>query len=124
MALSARLTQCDEVADHEEHIPASVRGRECIELSFLRRPLPAPGFMVASGRNAPNHLNKWLRGVVELDDRSFFRELQGIGGVPKGLSFAMAKQFLNVVRNDQAMARDYDPGETRINVPILVLAGR
>ncbi len=83
-----------------------------------------PRFMVASGRNAPNHSNKWLRRVVELDDRSFFRELQAIGGVPKGLSFAMAQQFLNVVRNDQAMARDYDPGETRINVPILVLAGR
>ncbi len=83
-----------------------------------------PRFMVASGRNAPRHVNKWLRGVVELDDRSFFRELQGIGGVPKGLSFAMAQQFLNVVRSDQAMARNYDPGDARINVPILVLAGR
>lgn len=83
-----------------------------------------PRFMVASGRNAPRHVNAWLRGVVGLDDRSFFKELQGIGGVPKGLSFAMAQHFLNVVRNDQAMARDYDPGETRISVPILALAGR
>lgn len=85
---------------------------------------PLPRFMVASGRNAPKHVNAWLRRVVDLDDRGFLRELQGIGGVPKGLSFAMAQQFLSVVRNDQAMARAYDPGETRISVPILVLAGR
>jgi surfactin synthase thioesterase subunit len=83
-----------------------------------------PRFMVASGRNAPRHVNAWLRRVVDLDDRGFLRELQDIGGVPKGLSFAMAQQFLSLIRNDQAMARDYDPGETRINVPILVLAGR
>lgn len=83
-----------------------------------------PRFMVASGRNAPRHVNEWLRRVVGLDDRGFFRELQGIGGVPKGLSFAMAQQFLTVVRNDQATARDYDPGDTRISVPILALAGK
>ena len=83
-----------------------------------------PRFMVASGRNAPRHVNAWLRQVVGLDDLGFFRELQGIGGVPRGLSFAMAQHFLHVVRNDQAMARDYDPGKTRINVPILALAGR
>lgn len=83
-----------------------------------------PRFMVASGRNAPPHVNQWLRRVVGFDDRSFFRELQGIGGVPKGLSFAMAQQFLTVVRNDQATARDYDPDDTRISVPILALAGR
>jgi surfactin synthase thioesterase subunit len=83
-----------------------------------------PRFMVASGRNAPRHVNTWLRRVVGLDDRGFFKELQAIGGVPKGLSFAMAQQFLSVVRNDQATARDYDPGETRISVPILALAGR
>jgi surfactin synthase thioesterase subunit len=83
-----------------------------------------PRFMVASGRNAPAHVNEWLRRTVGLDDRSFFRELQAIGGVPKGLSFAMAQQFLTVVRNDQATARDYDPGDTRISVPILALAGR
>lgn len=83
-----------------------------------------PRFMVASGRNAPRHVNEWLRRIVGLDDRGFFRELQGIGGVPKGLSFAMAQQFLSVVRHDQATARDYDPGATSISVPILVLAGR
>jgi surfactin synthase thioesterase subunit len=83
-----------------------------------------PRFMVASGRNAPRHVNDWLRRVPGLDDRSLFKELQEIGGVPKGLSFAMAQHFLTVIRNDQAMSRDYDPGETRISVPILALAGR
>jgi len=83
-----------------------------------------PGFMVASGRNAPRHVNDWLRRVPELDDRSLFKELQELGGIPRGLSFAMAQHFLTVIRNDQAMIRDYDPGETRINVPILALAGR
>jgi len=83
-----------------------------------------PCFMVASGRNAPRHVNDWLRRVTRLDDRSFFKELQDVGGVPKGVSFAMAQQFLGVVRSDQAMFRDYDPGETKISVPILALAGR
>jgi surfactin synthase thioesterase subunit len=59
-----------------------------------------------------------------LDDRSLFKELQELGGIPKGLSFAMAQHFLTVIRNDQAMIRDYDPGGTRISVPILALAGR
>jgi surfactin synthase thioesterase subunit len=85
---------------------------------------PLPRFMVASGRNAPRHVNDWLRRVPELDDRSLFKELQELGGMPKGLSFAMAQPFLTVLRNDQAMIRDYDPGETRISVPILALAGR
>jgi surfactin synthase thioesterase subunit len=83
-----------------------------------------PVFMLASGRNAPRHVNDWLRRVPELDDRSLFKELQELGGIPRGLSFAMAQHFLTVLRNDQAMIRDYDPGETRIGVPILVLAGR
>ncbi|HEX3681419.1 MAG TPA: alpha/beta fold hydrolase [Bryobacteraceae bacterium] len=83
-----------------------------------------PSFMVASGRNAPRHVNDWLRRVGGLDDRSLFKELQELGGVPRGLSFAMAQHFLTVIRNDQAMSRDYDPGETRISVPILALAGR
>ena len=83
-----------------------------------------PLFMVASGRNAPRHLNDWLRRVPGMDDRSLFKELQDNGGVPRGLSFAMAQHFLAVIRNDQAMSRDYDPGETRISVPILALAGR
>jgi surfactin synthase thioesterase subunit len=83
-----------------------------------------PIFMVASGRNAPRHINEWLRRVPALDDRSLFKEMQELGGVPKGLSFAMARHFLTVLRNDQAMFRDYEPGETRISVPILALAGR
>jgi medium-chain acyl-[acyl-carrier-protein] hydrolase len=83
-----------------------------------------PIVMVASGRNAPRHVNEWLRRVPGLDDRSLFKEMQELGGVPKGLSFAMAQHFLTVLRNDQAMFCDYEPGETRISVPILVLAGR
>jgi surfactin synthase thioesterase subunit len=83
-----------------------------------------PIFMLASGRNAPGHVNDWLRRVPEMDDRSLFKELQEFGGIPRGLSFAMAQHFLTVLRNDQAMIRDYDPGETRISVPILALASR
>jgi len=83
-----------------------------------------PLFMVASGRNAPRHINDWLRRVPEMDDRSLFQELQAFGGIPRGLSFAMAQHFLTVLRNDQAMIRDYEPGETRVSVPILVLASR
>lgn len=83
-----------------------------------------PIFMVASGRNAPEHINDWLRRVPEMDDRSLFKELQEFGGIPRGLSFAMAQHFLTVLRNDQAMIREYDPGDTRISVPILVLASR
>lgn len=85
---------------------------------------PLPRFMVASGRNAPGHVNDWLRRLPDLDDRSLFGELQELGGIPKGLSFAMARHFLTVLRNDQAMFREYDPGATRISVPILALAGR
>ena len=83
-----------------------------------------PIFMLASGRNAPRHVNEWLRRVPEMDDRSLFTELQEFGGIPRGLSFAMAQHFLTVLRNDQAMIRDYDPGEAKINIPILALASR
>lgn len=83
-----------------------------------------PNFMLASGRNAPRHVNDWLRRLPGWDDRSLFKELQGLGGIPRGLSFAMAQHFLTVLRNDQAMIRDYDPGEQKIEVPILALAGR
>jgi surfactin synthase thioesterase subunit len=84
---------------------------------------PLPHFMIASGRNAPRHVNDWLRRVAELDDRDLFAELQERGGVPKGLSFGMAQGFLAVLRSDHAMFRGYDPGEARISVPVLVLAG-
>lgn len=83
-----------------------------------------PRFLIASGRNAPGHVNAWLRRVPGLDDRALFKELQDQGGVPKGLSFAMARNFLAVLRNDQAMLQDYEPGSTPIRVPILALAGR
>jgi len=84
---------------------------------------PRPRFMVVSGRNAPRHVNDWLRHVPEMDDRSLFEALQRLGGIPKGLSFAMSRQFLTVLRHDQAMLRDYDPDGGRIPVPILALAG-
>src|SRR5688572_9816560 len=80
---------------------------------------PLPRFIVASGRNAPRHVTDWLRRVPGLDDRSLIRDLQELCGIPKGLSFAMAKHFLTVLRNDQAMFCGYDPGETKISVPIL-----
>ena len=83
-----------------------------------------PICMVASGRNAPRHINDWLRRVPDMDDRSLFNELQEFGGIPRGLSFAMAQHFLTVLRADQAMIRDYEPGATMISVPILVLASR
>lgn len=83
-----------------------------------------PIFMLASGRNAPRHINDWLRRVPGMNDRSLFNELQEFGGIPRGLSFAMAQHFLTVLRADQAMIRDYEPGATRISVPILALASR
>lgn len=83
-----------------------------------------PCFLVASGRNAPGHDSDWLQRVSELDDRGLFEQLQEIGGVPKGLSFAMAQPFLAVLRHDQAMLRNYGPDEARIDVPILALAGK
>jgi len=91
-----------------------------IEASGKRLPI----FLLASGRNAPRHVNEWLRRVPEMDDRSLFTELQEFGGIPRGLSFAMAQHFLTVLRNDQAMIRDYYPDEAKIKVPILALASR
>jgi surfactin synthase thioesterase subunit len=85
---------------------------------------PPPLFMIASGRNAPGHVNEWLRRVPGLDDRSLFDELQGSGVIPKGLSFAMSRHFLAVLRHDQAMLDGYDPAGARIGVPILALAGK
>lgn len=83
-----------------------------------------PRFLVVSGRNAPPHVNDWLRRVATLDDRGLFEKLQELGGVPARLSFAMAQPFLSAIRSDQAMFIDYLPGPTTIGVPILVLAGR
>jgi len=83
-----------------------------------------PIIMLASGRNAPRHINDWLRRVPEMDDRSLFNELRELGGILRGLSFAMAQHFLTVLRADQTMIRDYEPGATTISVPILALASR
>ncbi|PCE22667.1 hypothetical protein BWP39_23595 [Paraburkholderia acidicola] len=83
-----------------------------------------PRFMVSSGRNAPKYRTNWSQQVAGLDDEQFFYALKEVGGVPRGLNFAMSRQFLIVIRHDQAMSRDYDPGETKISVPILALAGR
>jgi len=105
------------------HCMGALLAFESIKL-IEARGMQLPLFMVVSGRNAPRHINDWLRRVPGLDDRSLFNELQELSIVPKGLSFAMAQHFLSVLRNDQAMIRDYDPGETKINVPILALAGR
>jgi surfactin synthase thioesterase subunit len=82
-----------------------------------------PRFIVVSGRNAPRHANAWLRRVSSLDDRGLFEELQELGGVPKRLGFAMAQQFLAGIREDQAMFSEYDPGDGKVSVPILALAG-
>ena len=82
-----------------------------------------PRFLVVSGRNAPQHVNDWLKRVATLDDRGLFAKLQELGGVPARLSFAMAQPFLSAIRGDQAMFIDYRPGPTTIDVPVLVLAG-
>lgn len=85
---------------------------------------PLPKLMVVSGRNSPRHTNIWLSRVASLDDRQLFDELRALGGVPAGLSFAMARPFLSVIREDHAMYRGYDAGTDRIDVPLLVLAGK
>jgi surfactin synthase thioesterase subunit len=83
-----------------------------------------PGLLVVSGRNAPHHTNSWLLQVSAMDDRELFSHLQGMGGIPKGLSFAMAQSALAAIRQDQAMFSGYCPGPARIDIPILALAGR
>lgn len=105
------------------HCMGALLAFEAIKL-IEARGMQLPLFMVASGRNAPRHINEWLRRIPGLDDLSLFKELQELRILPKGLSFAMAQHFLSVLRNDQAMIRDYNPGETKINVPILALAGK
>jgi surfactin synthase thioesterase subunit len=83
----------------------------------------APQLLVVSGRNAPRHVNDWLRRVADLDDRGLFAQLQDLGGIPRGLSFAMAESSLSVIRRDNAMFDGYDAGEAKIGIPILALAG-
>jgi surfactin synthase thioesterase subunit len=120
------LEQIENVSENyvlHGHCMGALLAFEAIKL-LEARSRPLPRFMVASGRNAPKHVNEWLRRVALLDDRSLFTELQQLGGVPRHLGFAMAQPFLTVLRRDQAMFQDYDPGHTKISVPILALAGR
>jgi medium-chain acyl-[acyl-carrier-protein] hydrolase len=83
-----------------------------------------PHFIVVSGRNAPRHANALLRRASNLDDRGLFEELRELGGIPKGLNFEMAQQFLVGIRGDHAMFSNYQPSDTKIGVPILALGGR
>ena len=83
-----------------------------------------PLFMVVSGRNAPRHANDWLRRVAPMDDQELFSELRTLGAVPKGLNFAMGQSFLSKIRGDHAMFSNYTPGDTRIAIPVLALAGK
>ena len=105
------------------HCMGALLAFEAIKL-LQARGARLPKFMVASGRNAPGHVNAWLERVPGLDDRELFEEMRDLGGIPRGLSFAMARHFLAVIRNDQAMLDGYDPGPDPVSVPILVLAGR
>jgi surfactin synthase thioesterase subunit len=84
-----------------------------------------PVLLVVSGRNPPYLPNEWSRTVAPLGDDELFVELQAVGGVPAGLSRAMAGAFLPVFRADQAMVRGYQVGgrEPRIGPPVLALAG-
>ncbi|MCO5994304.1 thioesterase II family protein [Actinoallomurus rhizosphaericola] len=84
-----------------------------------------PVLLVVSGRNPPHLPNEWSRKVAPLSDDELFTELVAVGGVPKGLSRAMARAFLPIFRADQAMVRGYDAGgpEPRISQPVLALAG-
>ena len=105
------------------HCMGALLAFEMVKL-LERQKLPLPGFLVVSGRNAPHHKNRWAQRVSGLDDRAFFSELQAVGGVPKGLNFAMARDFLAIIRADQRMGGAYAPDLQRIGLPILVLAGK
>lgn len=122
---ASTLDQIDMTADYilHGHCMGALLAFEAIKLIEARGGRP-PRFLVTSGRNAPRHASAWLRRVPDLDDQELFVEMQAFGGIPRGLSFAMARDFLAVLRADQAMFRDYDPGSVRIGVPILALAGR
>jgi len=104
------------------HCMGALLAFEMIKL-LERQGRALPRFLVVSGRNAPHYKNEWALRVAGLDDRAFFSELQAIGGVPKGLNFAMAQDFLAVIRSDQRMGRTYEPGGQLIGLPILVLGG-
>ncbi|MER5541429.1 thioesterase II family protein [Streptomyces sp. NPDC001118] len=91
-----------------------------------RQGLKSPRTLIVSGRNPPHLQTAWGKRVAGLPDDELFAELSSVGGVPKGLSRAMAEGFLHIIRNDQRMVHAYTPARPvhRIAVPVLVLAGR
>ncbi|ANY07824.1 thioesterase II family protein [Pseudonocardia sp. HH130630-07] len=82
--------------------------------------------LLVSGRNPPHLQTEWGLRVAPLPDDELFAELQAVGGVPPGLSRAMAGDFLPMIRADQRMVHRYDAGWTdrRVTPPVLVLGGR
>ncbi|MFZ3561485.1 thioesterase II family protein [Streptomyces sp. BH055] len=90
-----------------------------------RSGLPVPRTLVISGRNPAHLQTDWGKRVAGLPDDELFAELSSVGGVPKGLSRAMAEGFLHIIRNDQRMVHAYTPAQPvhRVGVPVHVLAG-
>ncbi|MFC3997263.1 thioesterase II family protein [Nocardiopsis sediminis] len=91
-----------------------------------RNGLPGPRSLIISGRDPAHFQTDWGKRVARLPDDDLFDELTSVGGVPKGLSRAMAEGFLHIIRNDQRMVHAYTPARPphRIGVPVHVLAGR
>lgn len=85
-----------------------------------------PQILIVSGRNPPHLQTAWGRRVAQLPDNELYEELESVGGVPKGLSRAMAEGFLHIIRNDQKMVHAYTPDLPvhKISVPVLILAGQ
>jgi surfactin synthase thioesterase subunit len=90
-----------------------------------RRGVPSPRALIVSGRNPPHLQTDWGIRVAPLPDDELLAELRSVGGVPAGLSPAMAREFLQVIRADQRMVHRYNPADPpiRIAVPVSVLAG-
>ncbi len=89
--------------------------------------MPPPALVVVSARNPPHIPAKWRAHVPELPDAELLELLAGVGGVPPGLSPAIAAGFfLPLLRADLRIAVKYDAGaaDRSIDAPILVLAGR
>jgi surfactin synthase thioesterase subunit len=84
-----------------------------------------PLLLVVSGRNPPHLQTEWGLRVAELPDDQLFAELKAVGGIPPGLSRAMAGAFLPVLRADQRMIHRYRVTSPlpRLEMPVLVLAG-
>ena len=84
-----------------------------------------PLLLVVSGRNPPHQQTQWGLQVAALPDEQLFAELKAVGGVPPGLSRAMAGAFLPVLRADQRMIHRYRVAGPlpRLDMPVLVLAG-